>query len=206
MSHIRIVATDVSRTFNRRVIFSDISFEVKAPGSLAITGKNGAGKSTLAKIIAGVLTATTGRIDYELENKKLDDESRKGHIGFVSPYLNLYDEFSAVENLFLLMRIRPGKTPDAALTEALLKRFNLWHRRDDLVRGYSTGMKQRLKYVFALSHSPSVLILDEPTTNLDDDGIKVVEEVVSQQKGSSILVVATNDSAEAAWCEKKISL
>ncbi len=206
MSDIRIVATNLSRTFNRRAIFSDINFEIKSPGSLAITGKNGAGKSTLAKIIAGVLTATAGTIDYEVHGKKLDDESRKGYIGFVSPYLNLYDEFSAVENLFLLMRIRAAQKIDPSMVETLLKRFNLWHRRDDLVRGYSTGMKQRLKYVFALAHSPSVLILDEPTTNLDDDGIKVVEEVASQQKDSSILVVATNDSAEAAWCEKKISL
>ncbi len=206
MSDIRIVATNLSRTFNRRAIFSDINFEIKSPGSLAITGKNGAGKSTLAKIIAGVLTATAGTIDYEVDGKKLDDESRKGYIGFVSPYLNLYDEFSAVENLFLLMRIRAAQKTDPSMVETLLKRFNLWHRRDDLVRGYSTGMKQRLKYVFALAHSPSVLILDEPTTNLDDDGIKVVEEVASQQKESSILVVATNDSAEAAWCEKKISL
>lgn len=206
MTKLRIVANGVSRTFNRRTVFSNISFEIASPGSMAITGKNGAGKSTLAKIIAGVLTTTSGKIDFEIEGKKLDEESRKGHIGFVSPYLNLYDEFSAVENLFLLMRMRAAKSPDTALTESLLKRFNLWHRRDDLVRGYSTGMKQRLKYVFALSHFPSILILDEPTTNLDDDGIKVVEDVVSQQKESSILVVATNDSAEAAWCEKKISL
>ncbi len=206
MNDIRIVATSISKTFNRRVIFSDINFEVKAPGSLAITGKNGAGKSTLAKIVAGVLTTTSGKIEYEVGHRKLDDESRKEHIGFVSPYLNLYDEFSAVENLFLLMRIRPAKKPDAQPTEELLKRFNLWHRRDDVVRGYSTGMKQRLKYGFALSHSPSILILDEPTTNLDDDGIKVVEEVVFRQRKSSILVVATNDSAEAAWCEKRLSL
>ena len=126
--------------------------------------------------------------------------------GFVSPYLNLYDEFSAMENLFLLLRIRSIGAPTEASLETLLKRFDLWQRRNDAVRGYSTGMKQRLKYVFALAHVPSVLILDEPTTNLDNDGIKVVEEVVEEQRRSSILVVATNDSAEADWCGQKISL
>lgn len=206
MSDIRVIATGISKTFNRRAIFSDVSFTLTSPGSLAITGKNGAGKSTLAKIIAGVLSSSSGLIAYEIGGKKLDDEAKKSHIGFVSPYLNFYDEFSAMENLFLLMRIRQTETPDSGVTESLLKQFNLWQRRDDLVRGYSTGMKQRLKYVFALSHAPSVLILDEPTTNLDDDGIKVVQDVVSQQKRSSALVVATNDSAEAAWCEKKVTL
>ncbi len=206
MNHIHISARNIAKTFNRRQVFSGISFSVSSPGSMAITGKNGAGKSTLAKIIAGVLSSTSGELVYEVEGKKLDDEMKKTHIGFVSPYLSLYDEFSAMENLFLLMRIRSIKGSDRAHLEMLLKRFNLWQRKDDSVRGYSTGMKQRLKYVFALAHSPSVLILDEPTANLDNDGIKVVEEIVTEQERSSILIVATNDSAEAAWCEQGVPL
>jgi heme exporter protein A len=206
MNRIHISARNISKTFNRRKIFSDISFSTSAPGSIAITGKNGAGKSTLAKIIAGVLSSTSGELSIELDGKKLDEEARKTHIGFVSPYLNFYDEFSAMENLFLLMRIRSSHDLLDHEIEPLLKRFGLWERRDDAIRGYSTGMKQRLKYVFALAHSPSVLMLDEPTANLDNDGIKVVEDVVTEQKRSSILIVATNDSAEAAWCEESIRL
>jgi heme exporter protein A len=206
MNDIRIIGRDITKTFNRRQVFSGISFTISSQTSMAITGKNGAGKSTLAKIIAGVLSSTSGELTYELAGKKIDDETRKNYIGFVSPYLNLYDEFSAMENLFLLLRIRSTGAPKEAHLETLLKRFNLWQRRDDSVRGYSTGMKQRLKYVFALAHAPFVLILDEPTTNLDDDGIKVVEDIVREQKQSSILVVATNDSAEADWCGQKISL
>ncbi len=199
-------ATNLSKDFNRRRIFSDISFTLSAPGSIAITGKNGSGKSTLTKIIAGVLSPTSGGVTYELDGTKLVEERIKTHIGFVSPYLNLYDEFSAMENLFLLMRIRGYRDTESTTVETLLKRFNLWQRKDDAVRGYSTGMKQRLKYVFALMHSPAVLILDEPTTNLDDDGIKVVQDTVEEQKRSSLLVVATNDTAEVAWCERVVRL
>jgi heme exporter protein A len=206
MSTFRLTARNIAKTFNRRSIFSDISFALASPDSLAITGKNGAGKSTLAKILAGVLSPTSGEMRYELDGKILDEEAKKVHIGFVSPYLNLYDEFSAVENLFLLMRMRSTKQVTNGSPETLLKRFGLWQRKDDVVRGYSTGMKQRLKYVFALVHSPLALILDEPTTNLDNDGIKVVEEVVQEQKRSSLLIVATNDPAEAMWCGKSIQL
>jgi len=201
-----IIARNLSKTFNRRKIFSEVSFTISAPGSLAITGKNGAGKSTLAKIIAGVLSSTSGELAYDINGHNLDDEARKAHIGFVSPYLNLYDEFSAMENLFLLMRIRSSNHNARPQIESLLRRFSLWERRDDAIRAYSTGMKQRLKYVFALAHAPAVLILDEPTANLDIDGIKVVEEVTAEQKRSSILIVATNDSAEAAWCKQSIRL
>ncbi len=204
--NLTLQATDLSKDFNRRKIFSGISFTLSLPASLAITGKNGSGKSTLAKVIARVLNPTTGTVAYQAEGVVLAEEKCRTHIGFVSPYLNLYDEFSATENLFLLMRIRGARDPHAERIETLLKKFNLWNRRDDAVRGYSTGMKQRLKYVFALMHSPAVLILDEPTTNLDDDGIKVVEEVVGEQKRNSILIVATNDAAEAGWCEKVIKL
>jgi heme exporter protein A len=206
MNITQISARNISKSFNRRKIFSDISFKVSASGSVAITGKNGSGKSTLAKIIAGVLSSTSGELVYECDGKRIGDEGRKAHIGFVSPYLNLYDEFSAIENLFLLMRIRSSHNRAEDKLNQLLKRFSLWERRDDAIRAYSTGMKQRLKYVFALAQSPSVLILDEPTANLDIDGIKVVEEVVAEQKRSSILVVATNDSAEAAWCKEIIRL
>ncbi len=198
--------SNISKDFNRRRIFSEISFTVSSPGSLAITGKNGSGKSTLTKIVAGVLSPTSGEVSYTLDGATLSEEKRKTHIGFVSPYLNLYDEFSALENLFLLLRIQGLQNHSGASAEELLKRFSLWSRRDDAVRGYSTGMKQRLKYVFALLNSPAVLILDEPTTNLDDDGIKVVQEVVKEQKRSSLLVVATNDSAEVGWCDKVIHL
>jgi heme exporter protein A len=199
-------ADNISKEFNRRRIFSDISFTMSAPASLAITGKNGSGKSTLAKIIAGVLSSTTGEVTYQLDGIPLPEEKRKAYIGFVSPYLNLYDEFSASENLFLLMRIRGHRDCQAEPIDTLLKRFGLWNRRDDAVRGYSTGMKQRLKYVFALMHAPKVLILDEPTTNLDDDGMKIVEEIVGEQKQTSLLVVATNGAAEVAWCDKVIRL
>ncbi len=199
-------ATDLSKDYNRRRIFSGISFAMSAPASLAITGKNGSGKSTLAKILAGVLSPTTGKVSCELDGSTLTEEKTKTHIGFVSPYLNLYDEFSALENLFLLMRIRGSHDHRTESIESLLKRFGLWNRRDDAVRGYSTGMKQRLKYVFALMHAPGVLILDEPTTNLDDDGIKVVKEIVGEQKRGSLLIVATNDAAEAGWCDEVIKL
>jgi len=206
MSNIEIHARDLSKNFNRRPIFRDISFSLSSPDSIAFTGKNGSGKSTLAKIVAGVLSPTKGEVVYQMNGKALTEDERKIHVGFVSPYLNLYDEFTALENIALLAKMRSNHSSIEAITESLLKRFNLWQRRDDNVRGYSSGMKQRLKYVFALVHSPSILILDEPSTNLDNDGMNVVEEVVKEQLSSSILVVATNDSAEANWCKQVVQL
>ncbi|MGH2566941.1 MAG: ATP-binding cassette domain-containing protein, partial [Bacteroidota bacterium] len=105
-----------------------------------------------------------------------------------------------------LSRIRSNSRLIAGESQNLLQQFGLWNKRDDLVRTYSSGMKQRLKFVFALLHRPSVLLLDEPTSNLDAEGVEVVRRNVEEQKRSGIVVVATNVDSEALWCSKKIHL
>jgi heme exporter protein A len=204
MNRVTITANDVAKDFNRRQIFRDISFSLSLPSSLAITGKNGAGKSTLSKILAGLIGSTRGSITYTLEDKQVGIEEFKHYIGFVSPYLNLYDEFTALENLQLLSRIRATTQQNEVRMKELLSLVNLWQRRDDLVDTFSSGMKQRLKYAFALLHNPSVLILDEPTSNLDEEGIEFVQRMVKQQKEEGVLIVATNDKEEAGWCAQEI--
>jgi heme exporter protein A len=204
MNRIFIAATDIAKDFNRRPIFRDISFSLSSHSSLAITGKNGAGKSTLSKILAGLMSSTRGSITYTLNDKQIGIEEFKHYIGFVSPYLNLYDEFTALENLQLLSRIRATTQQNEDRMKELLSLVNLWRRRDDLVGAFSSGMKQRLKYAFALLHNPIVLILDEPTSNLDEEGIEFVQRMVKQQKEEGVLIVATNDKEEAGWCAQEI--
>jgi heme exporter protein A len=204
MNRIALIASGIAKDFNRRQIFENISFSLSSPSSLAITGKNGAGKSTLSKILAGLIGSTRGSITYTLNDKQVGIEEFKHYIGFVSPYLNLYDEFTALENLQLLSRIRATTQQNEVRMKELLILVNLWQRRDDLVGTFSSGMKQRLKYAFALLHNPNVLILDEPTSNLDEEGIEFVQDIVKQQKEEGVLIVATNDKEEAGWCAQEI--
>lgn len=202
----KLVASNLTKEFNRRPVFRDLSIALDDIDSLVITGRNGAGKSTLVKILAGVLSSTRGTIEYLLGEQKLTPGDARDQIGLVSPYLQLYDEFSALENLEVLSRIRSNSVHVNEERERLLQQFALWSKRNDPVRTYSSGMKQRLKFVFALSHKPSVLLLDEPTSNLDAEGVAVVQEVVEWQKGNGIIVVATNVESEVSWCQRKIHL
>lgn len=196
----------VSKDFNRRSVLRDISFSVSPGESLAITGRNGSGKSTLIKILAGVLSPTRGTVQFALNSLALNEDAVRPRIGMVSPYLQMYDEFTAFENLELLSKIRDEKVPQDDRTEVLFRAFNLWQRKNDLVRTFSSGMKQRLKYIIALSHDPGLLLLDEPTANLDDEGTSAVRDIAVEQARSALLVVATNDEQEAAWCQKRIHL
>ncbi len=206
MNGIRLQVTDLRRDFNRRPVFQGISFTLDSPASLAVTGLNGAGKSTLVKVLAGVIGPTAGTVAYQRAGVPIEIDTLRHELGFVSPYLNLYDEFSAEENLRLLSRIRSGNEPASATIERRMQQVNLWNRRHDDVGTFSSGMKQRLKYAFALLHEPAVLMLDEPTSNLDAEGIAVVEAIVAEQKERGLLVVATNDESEAAWCTARVHL
>jgi heme exporter protein A len=206
MSAFSLTANGLSKEFSRRMIFRDVAISLSQGESLAITGRNGSGKSTLVKVISGLLSATRGKIVYSVDGKPLDIENLRYHIGLVSPYLQLYDEFSGGENLELLSKIRSDVGIDSGRIQEVLENVGLWERRSDDVRTYSSGMKQRLKYAFAVLHRPSLLVLDEPTSNLDHDGITMVKKVVDEQKTRGVLIVATNDADEAGWCSANIEL
>ncbi len=136
----------------------------------------------------------------------MDSENLRYHIGFVSPYLQMYDEFSGRENLELLSKIRCDAGVEFRRIRGSTDIVGLGERKSDYVRTYSSGMKQRLKYAFALLHRPALLILDEPTSNLDHDGIAMVRRVAKEQTSSGILIVATSDAGEAGWCSSNIEL
>jgi heme exporter protein A len=206
MNRVTLTAVGVAKDFNRRTIFQNVSFSLLSPSSLAITGKNGTGKSTLSKILVGLVGSTHGSISYTLNEKRIGIEVFKHYIGFVSPYLNLYDEFTALENLQILSRIRTTTRGNESRMKEILGLVDLWQRRDDRIGTFSSGMKQRLKYAFALLHNPAVLILDEPTSNMDNEGIEFVRCVVRQQKKQGVLIIATNDRKEAGWCDQEIHL
>ena len=190
----------VAKTFNRRKIFSQVNFRVASGQTLLVTGRNGSGKSTLLKIICGVLSPTSGTITLEgLAGERIQ------HLGLVAPYLQLYEEFTASENLRLALSIR-GRPPDEHTVQSLLDRIGLAHRKDDAVRGFSSGMKQRVKYAMALLHAPEILLLDEPMANLDAEGTSFVRRIMAEQRVRGILCVATNDLDDIDTVDVRIDL
>jgi len=206
MSSLTLRASEIGKTFNRRTVLKDISFSLGTGESLAITGKNGSGKSTLIKILAGLLTPSRGILEYAISGKPEDMDGVRPMIGLVSPYLQLYDEFTALENLTILSRIRNTALPSTSNVEKIFRTYGLWERRDDFVRTFSSGMKQRLKYIVALSHAPSIVMFDEPTANLDEEGCTIVRDAVTELQSATLTIIATNDEREASWCKKRIHI
>lgn len=188
-----ITAIDLKKEFNRRVIFQRISFSLAVGETLLITGKNGSGKSTLMKVIAHVLTPTHGTFIFGGDTS--EGSYPHSRLGFVSPYLNLYDELSARENLIFALSIR-GLDHQRFPIDELLDRTGLARFKNSPLRVFSSGMKQRLKYAFALIHNPSILLLDEPMSNLDSEGKDLVRQLMAAQSERGALIIATNDANE----------
>ena len=198
-----LTADALTMRFGRRVLFRDLTVTVHPGAPLAITGSNGSGKSTLLKILAGVLTPIAGATRLVVEGAPVADEDRPLQVGFVAPYLQLYEPFSARENLAFLARARRLPEADARIG-AVLDRVGLTARADDPLTAFSTGMRQRLRVATALLHDPPVLLLDEPGATLDAEGRALIASVIALP--GKLVVVATNDSAEASLCARALAL
>lgn len=205
MTDYKLTLENLVKYFGRRLVFSEIKSVFTSGNAYGISGPNGSGKSTLVKIIANIISPTRGKVIHLLNDEEIIPEKLHDYIGFVAPYLFLYDEFTAGENLFHFSNIR-GIKYDKERADFLFRKLNLFDRKDDIVRGYSSGMKQRLKFIFALLHKPRCIILDEPTSNLDNDGKDRVYELIREEAKSNLVIIASNEESDLKLCKEIINI
>jgi heme exporter protein A len=198
-------AENLQKNFDRLCVFEQLSFELRLGESLAIQGANGSGKSTLMRLLAGVATPTRGTIAYLRNGQLLEKTERIRYIGFVAPYLQFYDDLTGLENVLFSLRAK-GITPDIHQVELLFEHFAIAASCRKLVRTYSSGMTQRLRFVHAFAAAPVVYLLDEPTTTLDRSGISLLWNYVDRQRPNIILIVASNDAEDIAQCQRRLCI
>lgn len=203
---IQLTARGIGQQFGRLVLFRDMDFALHAGTSVAVTGANGSGKSTLLRIVLGLLTPTVGEVQLQVDAEAVPRAERVQHMGLVAPYLGVYEALSARENLSFLAQARSVPGADDRIA-AVLERVGLTNRADDAVGTYSSGMQQRVKVAAALLHEPPILILDEPSTNLDAPGRAMVRAVQDEHVAQGgLLIVATNHASEAETCDRAIAI
>ena len=205
MAEYSLTFTNVTKLFGRRLIFKDISSTFSSGNIYGFSGRNGSGKSTLVKIAAGIISPTKGKVTHKNSGKEIISERLHNHMGFVSPYLVLYDEFNAEENLYHFAKVR-GIKYDQERVDYLLNEFELFPRKKDLLKGYSSGMKQRMKFIFALQHFPDILFFDEPTSNLDIAGKDKVYEIIENEGKNNIIIIASNEENDLKLCSEILEI
>ncbi len=206
MAAVSVEFTKVVKRFGTRTVLAAVSGAL-CPGSiLVVAGPNGAGKSTLLNLLAGVLRPSRGEVSHRRGGADLPRSEWCEHLGMASPDMAVYEELSALENLRFFGLLRGHATSDAAIT-ALLETLGLPAREQRRAVGtYSSGMKQRVKLAQAVLHEPAVLLLDEPSSNLDAAGHDAVAGLVARFRPLAAVAVATNDPREIAWGDARLEL
>lgn len=200
-------ADSVAHSFSRgKYVISDISLELTGGKTIGIAGANGSGKSTLVKILCGALTPSAGYIRFIADGHTVERDSFRLHIGLVAPYLTLYEDFTPDELCRIIQKIRGLNLDEDRLT-SLLDLFSIARRRNDTIKTFSSGMKQRIKFIIALLHRPPVLFLDEPSSNLDAPGrAAIISLMQAHLADGGGIILATNEPNELSLCDSIISV
>ena len=201
-----LVARGISKSFGKRSVLSTFSREFVGGAITGIVGPNGSGKSTLAKILAGLLRPDTGDVELRLANQMIQRVDIPFHCGYVAPYLTLYDEFTPHELLVMHGAFHGIDLPSSSCDE-IIQRVGLSARATSRVRTFSSGMRQRVALALAVSIDPAVLVLDEPSTTLDESGrLILTTEIQRASQRGAIVLIATNDARERDLCTHTIEV
>ena len=198
---------EVSRSFGRRRALSRVSLTAVAGTITALLGHNGAGKSTLLSIAATLLRPTSGTVVYGDIGAEAGGAALRARIGLLGHDLYLYQELTAAENLRFFARLYGLDAVERRVDEAL-HRAGLAERRDDIVAGFSRGMRQRLALERALIHQPRLLLLDEPFTGLDEAAREALRARLraARDEGAIVLLTTHDTAAIAGLTDEAVSL
>jgi ABC-type multidrug transport system ATPase subunit len=207
----RITIENAGKRFNFEWILQHVNITFQSGKSYAILGPNGSGKSTLLQLISGVLTPSSGIIRYFTgENLpapgtgQIEEEEIFRHITFAAPYIELIEEFTAVEMISFQKKFKP-LLPEISEEDVLnISRLE----KDTLkqIRNFSSGMKQRLKISLALLADIPVILLDEPTTNLDQQGFEWYLDLIKKFSNNRLLIICSNLEREYGFCDERIDV
>jgi heme exporter protein A len=206
VSEISVEFRGVVKRFGNRSVLAAVSGTLEPGRVLVVVGPNGAGKSTLLNILAGLLRPSRGNVVYHRSDGPLPRARWFEHIGMAAPDMSVYEELSAIENLRFFARLRGLRLDQAAMSQTL-EGLGLPPREHSRPVGtFSSGMKQRVKLAQAVLHEPAVLLLDEPSSNLDAGGHDIVADLVARFRPRAAVAVATNDPREMSWADARIDL
>ncbi len=193
---------NIGKRFGREWIFKNIHQDFFIGNSYAILGGNGSGKSTFLQILIGILPSTEGKIIYYKNEKIISNTLIFKEISWVAPYLDLIEEFTLEEFLEWHHQLKPLQYSPKIIADKL----GLQKSYHKFLKNFSSGMKQRVKLATALYGNCPILLLDEPTSNLDKKGIEWYQNELISQLKNRLTIVCSNQSYEYEMCENKIEL
>tara|TARA_Y100001934_G_C12356147_1_gene778261 strand:+ start:306 stop:926 length:621 start_codon:yes stop_codon:yes gene_type:complete len=191
------------RRFPGQIVFQNLDLEIEAGSHWAILGANGSGKSTFLKTAFGALSLSEGTVQHSIDGQAVDMQSAALNIAYAAPYFELIEELNVLEFLKTAQGFRPFKNqlgPQEIIQKAMLE-----EAAKRKIRFLSSGMKQRLKLCLALFSEAKLIILDEPTSNLDQAGVQWFRDLLENEIEDRSLLIGTNyNEDEGFLCDQHL--
>ncbi len=200
----KIVTEKLEKKFRKERIFTDFSFQFNLGNAYAITGPNGSGKSTLLKILSFYSLPTKGTITlFDQDNQALSSDLAYKNVSFASPYIQLIEEFTLSE--LVNFSIQANFLSAGITIEQFENYINLNPTKEKTIANYSSGMRQKIKLGLSLLSKRSILLLDEPCTNLDRNAKNWFFEKLEEER-NRLIIIASNEKEEIDFCKNSISI
>lgn len=198
-----IPLTNIGKRYNYEWIFRNVNYEFTSENNYVILGGNGSGKSTLLQVITGNLMQSEGELNYTFSGSKIENENIFKHLSFAAPYLDLFEEFTLAESIDFQAKFKPFyKELD---TKKIIELTQLGNAKDKQIKVYSSGMKQRVRLALAILSDTPLLLLDEPTSNLDKKAIDWYQNLIHNYSKNRLIFVCSNQQEyEYPFCNKQL--
>lgn len=199
-----ITLENIGRRFNQEWIFRGVDYTFAGAESYAILGPNGSGKSTLLQVLNGSLTPSKGTLSYFYGDEPVEAEQVFQHLSLAAPYMELIEEFTLTEVIDFHFKFKSPKT--GINTDSVIGLLDMPGSKNKPVKYFSSGMKQRLKLALAFCSDTPMLMLDEPTSNLDTQGVDWYLSLVEQFAANRLTIICSNQEHEFGFCKHKLNI
>jgi ABC-type multidrug transport system ATPase subunit len=210
---LQINLTNIGKRYNYEWIFRKVNYEFTSDNNYVLLGANGSGKSTLLQVIAGNLIPSEGGMEYQVssskyqdlnaEKKIIEEDDIYSHISFAAPYLDLFEEFTLTESIEFQSQFKPFF--EGLSVKDIIAITGLEKAKDKQLKYFSSGMKQRVRLALAVLCDSALLLLDEPTSNLDKKAIEWYQQLVNDHSKNRLIIVASNQQEyEYPFCNKML--
>lgn len=200
----QIILNGAGKKFNKEWIFKDVDKSISKGRPLAVVGPNGSGKSTLMLIISGWTLPSAGSVSYQQSESAISPEDFYKHIDFVAPYTELVEELTLEEFLKFHFSFKPIR--EGMNIGDVIHNSRLGGNQEKYIKHFSSGMKQRLKLALGIYSNSPVLLLDEPTTNLDQENKKWYSGEIRTIIRNKVVIVASNQPEEYTFADELIKI
>lgn len=199
-----ITLKDIGRRYNREWIFRHINYRFESGKSYAVLGQNGSGKSTLLKVLSGSLSSSEGELVYTDGERIIGIDQIYRQLSIAAPYVELIEEFTLRELFDFHFQFKPYL--QGFDKQSVLNLLGLENALDKEIKYFSSGMRQRVKLVLACCSNSDLVLLDEPTSNLDTAGEEWYLDLIDRTKRNRLFIICSNQKKEYEFCDETISI